>query len=68
MLKPRARNSYNNFIRFVKKDEKIPTLKSILQLLAAFSYSLMILNADPFGQVSFFVSTTVVEHMFDDCA
>lgn len=43
----------------------MPTLKSILHVLAAFSYSVMILNV-PFGQVSFFVSTTVVEHVFDD--
>jgi hypothetical protein len=67
VLKPRPRNAYNILIYFVKKDEKMPTLKSILQVLAAFSYSVMILNVDAFGQVSFFVSITVVEHMFDDC-
>jgi hypothetical protein len=50
----------------MKKDERMPTLKSILQVLAAFSYSVMILNVVPFGHVSFFVSRTVVEHMFDE--
>jgi hypothetical protein len=57
VLKPCARNSYNILIYFVKKDEKnkMPTLKLILQVLAAFSYSVKILNVDAFGQVSFFV-------------
>ena len=54
-----------SFVIRCKKNEKLPTLKSILHVLGAFSYSVMILNV-PFGQVSFFVSTTVVEHMFDD--
>ncbi len=47
--------------------KKMLTLKLILQVLAAFSYSVMILNVDAFGQVSFFVSRTVVEHTFNDC-
>jgi hypothetical protein len=51
----------------LKEMKKMLTLKLILQVLAAFSYSVMILNVDAFGQVSFFVSRTVVEHTFNDC-
>jgi hypothetical protein len=35
-------------------------------VLAAFSYSVKILNVDAFGQVSFFVWRTVVGHTFND--
>jgi len=50
----------------LKEMKIMPTLKLILQALAAFSYSVMILNVDAFGQVSFFVSRTVVEHTFNE--
>lgn len=42
------------------------TVKSIRQALAGFSYSFKTLNVDPSGQVSFFVSTTVLGQTLED--